>query len=97
MVYCPVAKGQRRSWSPREKENYAIVEALKRWSGYAGLNAVVIKTDHQALETRYKENVDFSSGPVARRARWHESLSKFHLRVEYIRGSTNNVADGSSR
>ena len=40
LVDCPVGcrsrkltKGQRRSWSPREKEIYAIVEGLKRWSG----------------------------------------------------------------
>ena len=104
LVDCPVGfwsrkltKGQRRSWSPREKETYAIVEGLKRWSGYIGLNAVVIKTDHQALESWYKEKVDVPSGPVGRRARWHELLSKFQLKVEYIKGSTNVVADGLSR
>ena len=28
---------------------------------------------------------------------WHELLSKFQLKVEYIKGSTNIVADGLSR
>ena len=103
-VDCPVGfwsrkltKGQRRSWSPREKETYAIVEGLKRWSGYIGLNPVVIKTDHQALEVWHREKIDVPSGPVGRRARWHELLSKFRLKVDYIKGSTNIVADGLSR
>ena len=82
---------------PGENETYSIVEGLKRWSGYIGLSPVVIKTDHQALERWYREKIDVPSGPVGRRARWHESLSKFQLKVEYIKGSTNIVADGLSR
>ena len=64
-----LTKGQRRSWSPREKETYAIVEGLKRWSGYIGLMPIVIKTDHQALESCFTERVEVPSGPVGRRAR----------------------------
>ena len=103
-VDCPVGfwsrkltKGQRKSWSPREKETYAIVEGLKRWSGYVGLSPVVITTDHQALEWWYREKIDVPSGPVGRRARWHALLSTFALRVEYIKGPTNIVADSPSR
>ena len=28
-----LTSGQRKGWSPREKETYAIVEALQKWSG----------------------------------------------------------------
>ena len=29
-----LAEGQRQTWSPREKEAYAIVMALRKWAGY---------------------------------------------------------------
>ena len=29
-----LAEGQRRTWTPREKEAYAIVMALRKWAGY---------------------------------------------------------------
>ena len=57
----------------------------------------MINTDHQALEGWYREKIDVPSGPVGQRPRWHELLSKFALRVEYIRGSTNIFADGLPR
>ena len=34
------------NWTPREKETYAVVEALKKWAGWIGLQPVVITTDH---------------------------------------------------
>ena len=92
-----LTKGQRNGWSPREKETYAIVEALKKWSGWIGLQPVVVKTDHRALESWWKEVVDTPSGPAGRRGRWHELLSKFSLTVEYVAGKDNTVADCLSR
>ena len=89
--------GQRSGWTPREKETYAIVEALKHWAGHIGCNPVVILTDHQALQSWYQEKVDTPSGPAGRRARWHELLSKFDLEVHYVPGSMNTVADALSR
>jgi len=92
-----LTKGQRRGWSPREKETYAIVEALKKWSGWIGFQPVVVMTDHQALESWYKEIMQQTGGPSGRRARWHELLSKFELEVHYIPGEKNTVADALSR
>ena len=73
--------GQIKTWSPREKETYAIVEALKKWAGSIGTNPVVILTDHQALQSWHKELIDTPSGPAGRRARWHELFSKCDLEV----------------
>ena len=92
-----LAEGQRRTWTTREKETYAIVCALRKWSGHIGLQPVVVCTDHQSLQSWHKEHVDTPSGPAARRARWHESFAKFDLSVVYVPGKDNTVADCLSR
>ena len=92
-----LAEGQRRTWTAREKETYAIVCALRKWSGHIGLKPVVVCTDHQSLQSWHKEHVDTPSGPAARRARWHETFAKFDLSVVYVPGKDNTVADCLSR
>ena len=92
-----LAEGQRRTWTPREKEAYAIVMALRKWAGYIALHPVTVCTDHQSLQSRHKEHVDTPSGPAFRRARWHETLAKFDLTVVYVPGKDNTVADCLSR
>lgn len=93
----PLAPGQRRTWTPREKEAYAIVCALRKWGGHIGLQPVTVCTDHQSLQSWHKEHVDTPSGPAARRARWHETLAKFALEVVYVPGKDNTIADVLSR
>ena len=85
------------NWTPREKETYAVVEALKKWAGWIGLQPVVITTDHKSLEDWVHEKMDTPSGPAGRRARWHEILSKFDLTVQYVPGRDNVVAEAMSR
>ena len=92
-----LAEGQRRTWTPREKEAYAIVMALRKWAGYIALHPVTVCTDHQSLQSWHKEHVDTPSGPASRRARWHETLANFDLTVVYISGKDNTVADCLSR
>ena len=53
-----LAEGQRRTWTPREKEAYAIVMALREWAGYIALHPVTVCTDHQSLQSWHKEHVD---------------------------------------
>ena len=54
-------------------------------------------TDHQAIESWAKEVLDTPSGPIGRRARWHQILSRFDLTVGYIPGKENDIADILSR
>ena len=91
-----LAKGQ-LNWTPREKETYAVVSALKKWAGWINFQPVKVVTDHKSLEDWVKEKMDTPSGPAGRRARWHEILSKFDLTVEYQPGKDNIVADALSR
>ena len=92
-----LAEGQRRTWTAREKETYAIVCALRKLSGHIGLQPVVVCTDHQSLQSWHKEHVDTPSGPAARRARWHETFAKCDLSVVYVPGEDKTVADCLSR
>ena len=92
-----LAEGQRRTWTAREKGTYAIVCALRKWSGHIGLQPLGVCTDHQSLQSWHKKHVDTPSGPAARRARWHEMFAKFELSVVYVLGKDNTVADCLSR
>ena len=89
--------GQRRTWTPRERETYAIICALRKWAGHIGLQPVVVCTDHSSLQSSHKEHVDTPSGPASLRARWHETCAKLDLSVVYVPGKDNTVADCMSR
>ena len=54
-------------------------------------------TDHKALENWAKEVLDTPSGPLGRRARWHQVLSKYDIQVGYIPGKENLICDTLSR
>ena len=69
-------EGQRK-WTPRELETYAIILALQKWVSWIGLKPVLVLTDHQSLESWAREVLDTPSGPVGRRARWHQVFSKY--------------------
>ena len=92
-----LAEGQRRTWTPREKEVYAIVMALRKWAGYIVLHPVTVCTDHQSLQSWHKKHVDTPSGQASRRARWHRTLAKSDLTVVYSPGKDNTIADCLSR
>jgi len=62
---------QARGWSPREKETYAVILALLKWSSWIGLQPILVLTDHKALEHWATEVLDTPSGPAGRRAPWH--------------------------
>eukprot|EP00667_Euglena_gracilis_P000113 EG_transcript_113 len=91
-----LTEGQRK-WTPRELETYAIILALQKWESWIGLQPVLVLTDHQSLESWTREVLDTPSGPVGRRARWHQIFSKYDLTVGYIPGKENTIADILSR
>ena len=52
------------NWTPREKETYAVVQALTKWEGWIGLQPVLVTTDHKSLEDWVREKMDTPSGPA---------------------------------
>ena len=96
-IFLPKIGGSQLNWTAREKETYAIVAPLRKWAGIIGFQPVEVLTDHQSLQYWTTEHVDTPSGPRGRRARWHETLSKFDLVVKYVPGPQNVVADALSR
>ena len=62
-----LAEGRLRTWTAREKETYAILCALRKWSSHIGLQPLVVCTDHQSLRSWHREHGDTPSGPAVRR------------------------------
>ena len=52
-----LAEALRRTWTAREKETYAIICALRKWSGHIGLQPIVVCTDHQSLQSWRTEHI----------------------------------------
>ena len=86
-------------WSIREKETYAIVLALKKFRSWLASSQIkiLVRTDHQSLESWYNEDLNNMIGSVGRRGRWHEFLSQFNLEIVYVPGESQVVADALSR
>ena len=91
-----LAPGQKK-WSPSEKEAYVIVEALRTYQTWIGNNSVSVVTDHKSLDALATGHLNTASGPLGRRGRWQEPLSRFALDVLYVSGKDNEVADAMSR
>ena len=95
--FCVLTPSQRKSWTPRTKQAYAIESALRKWAGYIGLQPVCVCTDHQSWRNGHTEYVGTPSGPALCLARWHETCSKFNLSVVHVPGKDKTGADVLSR
>ena len=87
-----MSKAEKR-WPTIQKELLAIVEGL-RWSKYYiyGKEAIV-HTDHRPLMYLMAKKANHPN-----LARWVIELQEYdRLRIEYIEGSKNTVADALSR
>ena len=68
-----LAEGKRRTWTPREKEAYAIVMALRKWAGYIALHPVTVCMDHQSLQSWHRDHPDTPSGPATHVSHGHQT------------------------
>ncbi len=81
-----------RNYSTHEKEQLAIITALREWRHYLLGTKITIETDHLSL--KYLQTQPMLS---ERQARWQEFLSQFDFTIEYKPGKQNIIADALSR
>ena len=74
-----------------ELELLSIVELLKEFKGMLLGYEVIVWTDHKNLT---RDNLGESSDRVMR---WKLLLNEYDLKIQYIRGVDNTVADAISR
>ena len=82
-------------WSTREKETYALIATLHEFLSWIADRRVYVKalTDHAALVSWFREDLNTITGPIGRRGRWHEFLSQFNTEVLYTQGKHHIVPD----
>lgn len=80
-----------RNYSTIEKELLAIVFAIKKFKSYL-FNEFTLFTDHKPLS--WLNNIE---SPHGRLARWSNYISSFKIKIKYISGKENLVADSLSR
>jgi hypothetical protein len=80
-----------RNYPVHEKEMLAIVRALEKWRNEVLGCPVTVYTDHCTLEY-----FDSQRHLSRRQARWQEFMSQFEIKIVYIKGEDNTVADALS-
>ncbi|GFU87072.1 retrovirus-related Pol polyprotein from transposon 17.6 [Trichonephila clavipes] len=81
-----------RNYSTTEREALAVVWALKKFRGYIEGTEITMASDHQPL--KWLLNL---KSPTGRLARWALEIQSFNLKVQYIPGKANVIADMLSR
>ena len=74
-----------------EKELLAIIHALKKWRADLLGGPIAIFTDHRTLE-----NFDTQRDLSHRQAHWQEFMAQFEMKIYYVKGKDNMVADALS-
>ena len=81
-----------RRWSTTEREAYAIVYCVKKFSYFLSRNHFTIFTDHKSLT--FMDRKTFNNAKISR---WQEELSQYSFHVQYLEGDENVWADWLSR
>ena len=96
--YLPVAyesaklKKHQKNYPVHDKELLALIHALQTWRHYVFGQLIVAKTDHKSLQYLQQQ-----TNLSARQARWIQFLADFNVKIEYVKGTANIVADALSR
>ena len=83
------------NYSTTEKELLAIVWAVKYFRPYLYGKQFELKTDHQPLKWLHTKYLGKDLSP--RLQRWILSLGEYNMKIEYLKGKDNKIADFLSR
>ncbi|EPB67563.1 hypothetical protein ANCCEY_13350 [Ancylostoma ceylanicum] len=81
-----------KKWSPTHVELFAIISALRFFRATIYGNHTTIFSDHRPLTFLLKHNKTHDN-----LARWVVELQSYDVSIEYLKGSSNVVADALSR
>ncbi|KAK6742735.1 hypothetical protein RB195_010166 [Necator americanus] len=81
-----------RKWSPTHIELFAIISALRFFRATIYGNHTTILSDHRPLTFLRKHNHTHDN-----LARWVVELQSYDVSIEYLKGSSNVIADALSR
>ena len=79
-------------WCATERECYALMWAMEKFSYFLRGRTFLVQTDHKSLV--YVDKTTFNNSKIQR---WQERMSEFTFVVEYLEGSSNVFADLLSR
>ena len=85
-------RGSQQNWAALTKEAYAIYMAVRKLSFYITDTEVVIKCDHLPLK-KFLQKQTLN----AKVNNWAVELEQFNLKLEWIQGIKNTLADSLSR
>ena len=86
-----------RAWSVGEKETYTLVSCLLKFQSWISGRQFTVFTDHNSLESWYKEELCTMADALGCRDWWHEFLSRYNIVVVYKSRVEKDAADGMSR
>lgn len=94
---CYISRGltcTEQNYSTYEKELLAVVFCLKKCRSFIYGHDVIVRSDHRPLIWLMKMG---HREPNGRLARWIMTLQDFDVKIEYVEGKLNKVADWLSR
>ena len=85
-------RGSQLNWATLMKEAFAIDMSVKKLSFYLTDEQILLRSDHKPLEKFLQKNTLNSKVN-----NWAMELEVFNIRFDYIKGSSNILADNLSR
>lgn len=86
-----------RRYSQIDRESLAIVFTVSKFYKYLFWLKFTLWTDHRPLTFIFKQQKGSSQVVANRLQRYAFFLSSFDFEIKYLKGNSNNVADGSCR
>ena len=76
------------NYAVHEQELLALLSIVDAYSAYVSGEEVIARVDHRPLEWLQKQE-----HLSIRQVRWVQRLQEFNLKLEYLPGKLNNLAD----